>query len=149
MHKQKIRVLLVEGHKVVRQGLCLMLSSADDIEVAGAVSTAADAWSRLQEIKVDVVLMNVGLPDKSGLGLLKHIRLSRPTLAVLLFSMYADEIYALRALMLGASGYLTETSSVGTVTSAIRRVASGYSYLDATLNSAGAELSPSLVDGPA
>lgn len=149
MHKQKIQVLLVEGHKVVRQGLCLMLASADDIEVAGTVSTAAEAWNRLQEIKVDVVLMNVGLPDKSGLGLLKQIRLSRPTQAVLLFSMYADEIYALRALMLGASGYLTENSSVRTVTSAIRCVASGYSYLDATLNSAGAELSPSLVHGPA
>ena len=145
MRKQKIKVLLVEGHKVVREGLCLMLASADDIEVAGTVSTAAEAWIKVHEIQFDVVLLKVGLPDKSGLELLKQIRLSRPNLAVLLFSMYADEIYALRALMLGASGYLTENSSVGTVTSAIRHVASGYKYLDFITNSAGHELSPSLL----
>jgi DNA-binding NarL/FixJ family response regulator len=123
--EQKISVLLVDGHLVVRNGLRLKLHASRDIEVTGEARNAAQALAMVLTQAFDVVLMDIGLPDQSGLELLKRIRVVRPELAVLMFSMYAEEIYAVHALKLGAAGYFTKSSSVETVVDAIRRAVHG------------------------
>jgi DNA-binding NarL/FixJ family response regulator len=133
MTEKKIKVLLVDDHLVVRNGLGLMLRSAQDIEVAGEASSAAEARAMVAANDFDVVLMDIGLPDKNGLELLKLIKADRPTLAVLMFSMYAEDIYAVRALKLGAAGYLTKNSPVETVVAAVRKAAAGGKYVSMAL----------------
>lgn len=133
MADEKIKVLLVDDHIVVRNGLSLMLGSSPDIEVAGEASTADEARTMVQANEYDVVLIDIGLPDKNGLELLKLVKADKPTLAVLMFSMYAEEIYAVRALKLGAAGYLTKNSPVDVVLAAVRKAASGGKYVSPAL----------------
>lgn len=133
MTEKKIRVLLVDDHLVVRNGLRLMLESSRDIDVAGEACSAAQARAMVLAQEFDVVLMDIGLPDQNGLELLKRIRTDRPALAVLMFSMYAEDVYAVRALRLGAAGYLTKNSPVEAVVAAIRKAAGGGKYVSAEL----------------
>jgi DNA-binding NarL/FixJ family response regulator len=129
MTKRKIRVLLVDDHTVARSGVRLMLDSAHDIEVLGEAESAQDALRLIHARDFDVVLADIALPDKNGLDLLRLLRTEQPGLAVVMLSMYSEEVYALRALRLGASGYLTKTSPAATLESAIRKAAAGGRYI--------------------
>jgi DNA-binding NarL/FixJ family response regulator len=128
-----IKVLLVDDHAVVRDGMRLMLSSESDIEVAGEAETAQEALRITGEQNFDVVLVDINLPDKSGLDLLKSLREERPKLAVLILSMYAEEIYAVRALKHGAAGYLTKSCTAVMAVAAVRKVAAGGKYVSAAM----------------
>jgi len=130
---EKIRVLIVDDHIIVRNGVRLMLSTADDIEVVGEAETAEAAMRLVQGERLDVALLDIALPDKSGLELLKAIRAVRPGLAVLMLSMYAEQVYAVRALKLGAAGYLTKNSPAGTIADAVRKAAAGGHHVSSTL----------------
>jgi DNA-binding NarL/FixJ family response regulator len=133
MNETRIRVLVVDDHVVVRNGLRLMLDYSSDIKVTGEAATAVQARGMVQAEDFDVVLMDIGLPDQNGLELLKRIRIDRPTLAVLMFSMYAEDVYAVRALKLGAAGYLTKNSPVDVVLTAVRKAAAGGKYVSMEL----------------
>jgi DNA-binding NarL/FixJ family response regulator len=128
-----IRVLLVDDHAVVRDGMRLMLSSAPDIGVAGEAETAQEALRITGEQDFDVVLVDINLPDKSGLDLLKSLREERPKLAVLVLSMYSEEIYAVRALKHGAAGYLTKSCTAAMAVAAVRKAAAGGKYVSAAM----------------
>ncbi|MDO8436761.1 MAG: response regulator transcription factor [Nitrosomonadaceae bacterium] len=117
----KIRVLLVDDHAVVRNGVRLMLSTADDIEVAGEAGNAQEAMRIVQEYSFDVALVDVAMPGRNGFELLKLLRAEQPKLAVLMLSMYSEEIYAVRALEYGAAGYLTKNSPITTLIAGIRK----------------------------
>jgi len=108
MATNKIRVLLVDDHAIVRNGVRLMLSEAEDIVVDGEADTAQSALQLVRTREFDVALLDIAMPDKNGLDLLKQVRSEKPKLAVLVLSTYSEEIYAMRALKLGASGYLTK-----------------------------------------
>lgn len=129
MSAKKIKVLLVDDHAVVRNGMRLMLSSADDIDVAAEAESVQEALSISREHELDVALLDINLPDKSGLDLIKLLRDERPKLAVLMLSMYSEEIYAVRAFKHGAAGYLTKSCNAATVVAAIRKAASGGKYV--------------------
>lgn len=129
MSIKKIKVLLVDDHAVVRNGMRLMLGTADDIEVAGEAETAQDALRMSRDEQFDVVLVDINLPDKSGLELIKLLREERPKTAVLVLSMYSEEIYAMRAFKHGAAGYLTKSSTAAMVVAAVRKAASGGKYV--------------------
>jgi DNA-binding NarL/FixJ family response regulator len=131
MHKP-IRVLIVDDHTVARQGLRLMLSGADDIDIAAEAASGAEALQLLQQ-RFDVALVDISLPDKNGLDVLKAAREQQPTLAVLIVSMYAEELYAVRALKHGAAGYLTKNSSPAELVAAVRKAAAGGKYVSAPL----------------
>ena len=133
MRNDKIRVLIVDDHIIVRNGVRLMLSTVDDIEVAGEAETAEAAMRLVQNERLDVALIDIALPDKSGLELLKAIRAARPQLAVLMLSMYSEQVYAVRALKLGASGYLTKNTSAETIAEAVRKAAAGGHHVSSTL----------------
>ena len=133
VRNEKIRVLIVDDHLIARNGVRLMLSTADDIDVVGEAETAEAAMQLVQSERLDVALLDIALPDKSGLELLKAIRAARPGLAVLMLSMYAEQVYAVRALKLGAAGYLTKNTPAATIADAVRKAAAGGHHLSSTL----------------
>ena len=130
----KIRVLLVDDHAVVRDGMRLMLGTVDDIEVAGEAGNAQEAMRLVQQQSFDVALVDIALPGRNGLELLKLLRAAQPKLAILMFSMYAEEIYAVRALKYGAAGYLTKNSPITAVVAAIHKAAQGGKYVSPALS---------------
>ncbi|MES2537461.1 MAG: response regulator transcription factor [Pseudomonadota bacterium] len=133
MSSSRIKLLVVDDHAVVRNGVRLMVESAEDIDVTGEAENAQDALRLLREQCFDIALVDIGLSGKNGLELLKAIRVDKPKLAVLIFSMYAEEAYALRALKLGAAGYLTKNSPAPIIVGAIRKAASGGKYISPSL----------------
>ncbi|UUZ63339.1 response regulator transcription factor [Polaromonas sp. P1-6] len=121
MIDNKIRVLLVDDHSIVRNGVQRMLETVNDIDVTGEAETAHDAMRLVRERDFDVALIDIALPDKSGLQLLKLIRAEKPKLAVLMLSMHSIEAYALRAIKLGAAGYLTKDIPATTLVVAVQQ----------------------------
>lgn len=128
-----IRVLLVDDHVIVRNGLRLMLGEADGIAVEGEADTAQHALQLTRERDFDVALVDIALPDKNGLDLLKLLRGECPKMAVLILSTYAEEIYAIRALKQGASGYLTKDTAADVLIAAIRKAAAGGKHVSPVL----------------
>ncbi|MFS0757848.1 response regulator transcription factor [Noviherbaspirillum sp. 1P10PC] len=131
MPNSEIKVLLVDDHAVVRNGLRVMLASAKDINVANEAESADQALQLVRSERFDVVLLDIAMPDKNGLELLKTLRIEKPRLAVLILSMYSEEMYALRALKLGAAGYLPKNSPGPTLINAVRKAAAGGKYISA------------------
>jgi DNA-binding NarL/FixJ family response regulator len=129
MSAGKIRILLVDDHGVVRSGIRLMLGTAQDIEVAGEAATAQDALQFVNEHHVDVVLVDINLPDKSGLDLIKRLRTLKPNIAAVVLTAYPEETYALRAFKQGAAGYLNKSSSTDVIIAAVRKAAAGGKYI--------------------
>lgn len=133
MMAHPIRVLIVDDHAIVRKGVRLMLSDAEDISVEGDAENTRQALSLTKEHEFDVALVDIALPDRNGLELLRVLREEKPQLAVLILSTYSEEVYALRAIRLGAAGYLTKDSPEETLIAAIRKAASGGRYLTPSL----------------
>ena len=125
MPNQTIKVLLVDDHAIARNGVRLMLGTAGDIEVTGEAANAQDAMQMVEEGDYDVALVDITMPGKSGLELLRSLRAARPRLAVLILSTYAEDIYAVRALKLGAAGYLTKDAAAAVLVAAVRKAAAG------------------------
>ena len=122
---KKIRVLLVDDHAIVRNGVRLMLGEADDISVEGEAESAQRALQLIRTQEFDVALLDIAMPDKNGLDLLKQLRSEQPKLSVLILSTYSEEIYAMRAFKLGAAGYLTKDSPTSALINAVRKAAAG------------------------
>jgi len=133
MNKRNIRVLLVDDHSIARNGVRLMLGTASDIDVAGEAETAKDAMQLIRKNDFDVALLDIALPGTNGLDLLKSLRAEKPKLAVLMLSMYSEDIYALRAIKHGAAGYLTKTVSAATLVTAVRKAATGGKHISPEL----------------
>jgi DNA-binding NarL/FixJ family response regulator len=122
---KKIRVLLVDDHAIVRNGVRLMLGEADDISVEGEADSAQRALQLIRTQEFDVALLDIAMPGKNGLDLLKQLRVEQPKLSVLILSTYSEEIYAMRAFKLGAAGYLTKDSPTSSLINAVRKAAAG------------------------
>ena len=125
----RLRVLVVEDHAVVRRGLCAVLESAGLACVAD-VGTGAAAERAVQEHDLDVVLLDLGLPDIDGLQLLRRLQATAPEVAVVILTMHAEQEYVLRALAAGASGYVLKLAEPEAVVEAICRAVKGELYLD-------------------
>ena len=128
-----IRVLIVDDHAIVRRGLKQILAETRDIEVAGEAGTGFQAIKIARQDAFDVVLLDISLPDKNGIEVLKQIKKERPKLAVLMLSMHAEHEFAVRALKAGAAGYLTKQSAPALLVTAIRHVAAGKKYVSPVL----------------
>ena len=124
-----IRVLIADDHAIVRQGLRQILAETKDMVVAGEAETAHEALKLVREAEWDVALLDISMPDKSGIDTLKLIRKERPKLPVLMLSMHPEDHYAVRCLKAGASGYLTKQSAPVQLVTAIRQVAAGRKYI--------------------
>ena len=128
-----LHVLLVDDHPMVRQGLRTMLVEAGDIDVVAEAADVAAAIAIVRNTRLDLVLSDMALPDKTGLELLKMIKAEQPDLPVLMLSMYAEEVFAVRALKLGAAGYLMKDVDAKALVEAVRRVGHGGKYISPSI----------------
>ncbi|NOY98054.1 MAG: response regulator transcription factor [Chloroflexi bacterium] len=124
-----IRLLLVEDHMVVRTGLRMLLEGPSDIEIAGEASTAAEALEAAGQCKPDVILMDIGLPDMSGIDATREIKRRFPGVAVIALTIHEDEEYFFKMLEAGASGYVPKRAAPEELLTAIRVAAAGDVYL--------------------
>ncbi len=124
------KVLLVDDHEVVRRGLAAMLSVHEDIEVVGEAASADEAVKRVGLDQPDVVVMDVRMPDKSGIEACREILANFPDVRVLMLTSYADEEALMASIMAGASGYVLKRVKGADLIEDIRRVARGESLLD-------------------
>jgi DNA-binding NarL/FixJ family response regulator len=119
------RVLLADDHAIIRDGVKQILADTDDLVVAGEAANGAEALKLVAEQDWDLLVLDISMPGKNGLDLIKLIRQDKPRLPILIFSMHQEEQYALRALRAGASGYLTKESDGAVLIAAMRKVAAG------------------------
>ena len=128
-----IKVCVVDDHAVVREGLKRIISENPGMAVTAEAGDGHEALKVIQSEPCDVVLLDITMPNKSGLDVLKQLHLDRPKLPVLVLSMHAEDQYAVRVLRAGAAGYLTKESAPAKLVQAIRKVVRGGKYVSATL----------------
>ena len=129
----KIRVLLTDDHILFRQGIRTLLSAESEIEVVGEASNATDAVALAEQVRPDVVLMDIGMPGLSSFEATRQIRKERPETKVIFLSMYDDEDYLAECVEMGANGYILKESPAEQLFTAIREVHRGGSYLSPRL----------------
>lgn len=130
MSRRKIAVLLVDDHEVVRVGLRSLLAGERGIEVVGEAGSAAEAVARAESLRPDVVVMDVRLPDRSGVEACREIRGVDPRVKVIMLTSYADDEAIFHSIIAGASGYLLKQIRGQELVRAIETVAAGRSLLD-------------------
>ena len=129
------RVLVVDDHDIVRKGLTMLISRQVDLEVVGEAGTAQEALDKAKELSPDVVVMDIRLPDSSGVEACRDIRAPNPDVKVLMLTSYSDDEAVIGSIMAGASGYLLKEIRSQEIVDAIRRVGAGQSLLDPAVTS--------------
>ena len=128
--KQKmIRILIADDHTIMREGLKRILEGIEDIEVVGEAVDGHDTLAKARLGNFDVLLMDLSMPGRSGVDLIRQINLEMPKLPILILTMHEEEQYAVRAIRAGARGYLTKESAGTQLVTALRKVASGRPYI--------------------
>jgi len=128
-----IRILIADDHTLMRDGLKQILSTADDMIVAGEARDGLQTLDRLRSGKWDLLLLDMSMPGRSGVELIKQIRTEKPRLPILVLSMYKDGEYAVRTIRAGAAGYLCKDSASQQLLDAIRAVAAGGRFISPEL----------------
>ena len=124
-----IKVMLVDDHPVVRQGIRLILSANGEIDVIAEAANAAEAVQKVRNQVLDLVVLDLNLPDQNGFWVLAELQRSHPTLPVLVLSIQPEEHMAVRALKAGARGFLNKESAPEELAKAVRTVADGKRYI--------------------
>ncbi len=131
--QMSLRVFLLDDHEVVRAGLRALLESTDDIVVVGEAGTIAEALARIPSTRPEVAILDVRLPDGSGVEVCREIRSRSPEIACVMLTSYADDEALFAAIMAGASGYVLKQVEGTDLVQDVRRVAAGQSLLDPVL----------------
>ena len=118
-------ILIADDHAIIRDGLKKILSDTDDLRVAGEASNGNDALQLVRERDWSLAILDISMPGRSGLELIKLIKAERPKLPLLIFSMHQEEQYAVRAIRAGASGYLSKEGDSDLIVPAVRKIAQG------------------------
>ena len=129
----KKRIMVVDDHPIVRQGLALLINQEADLVVCGEAEDATGAMHVLASSRPDIVILDISLNGPDGIDALKNIRIAHPTLPVLILSMHDESIYAERALRAGANGYIMKQEATQNVLVAVRRILSGEIYVSARI----------------
>ncbi|MDE1181456.1 response regulator transcription factor RqpR [Paraburkholderia sp.] len=134
-----LRILLADDHAVVRQGVRQLLIDRQIAREVSEAETGAEALARVASHPFDAVLLDISLPDMNGVEVLKRLKRKAPRVPVLMFSMYREDQYAVRALKAGASGYLSKTVDAAQMIGAIQMVAAGRKYVSPAMAEALAD----------
>jgi DNA-binding NarL/FixJ family response regulator len=126
-----IRIVVADDHTIVREGLKQLLTAAGDLEVVAEAQNGFEVMDRVRALDFDVLLLDMSMPGKSGIELIKQVHAEKPRLRILILSMHEEHQYAVRAIRAGAAGYLTKEGASAQLVSAIRRVAGGGAYISA------------------
>lgn len=128
-----IKILIADDHAILRAGLKHLLSEHPDLVVAGEASNGHEALVKAQAEHWDVMILDMTMPGKSGIELIKQLKQLVPKLPILILSMHKEDVYAVRALKAGASGYLCKDNAEDQLVAALRKVAGGGLYITATV----------------
>lgn len=128
-----MRILIIDDHAIVRVGLKQILLEERKDFTFGEAGCANEAFKQLSENEWDMILLDINLPNKNGIEILKQIRLTNKNIPVLMLSMYPEDQYAIRAIKAGASGYMTKEMAPECLLDAITKVASGRRYISPEL----------------
>ncbi len=128
-----IKILVVDDHAVVREGLKRIIAENQGMAVTGEAADGYEAMRLVKTEPCDVVLLDISMPNKNGLDVLKELHAESPRLPVLVLSMHGEDQYAIRVLRAGAAGYLTKDSAPAKLVQAIRKVVRGGKYVSSTL----------------
>jgi len=124
-----IRIVVADDHTIVREGLKQVLSAASDFSIVGEAQSGHEVLLRVRDLEFDVLLLDMSMPGKSGIELIKQVHGEKPKLRILVLSMHQERQYAVRAIKAGASGYLTKESAAVQLIAAIRKVAAGGAFI--------------------
>jgi len=124
-----IRVLLADDHAIVRAGLKEILADTGDVTVAGEATNGQEVMAQVRAQDFDVAVLDMSMPGRSGIELIKQVKDEKPKLRILVLTMHSEEQYAVRALKAGASGFLTKEAAADQLVAAIRKVAGGGAYV--------------------
>ncbi len=128
-----IKLLIVDDHAVVREGLKQIISVTQDMAVVGEAESGLEAIRLSRQLEYHIMLLEIALPDRNGIEVLKQIKKETPQVSVIMFSGHREDQYAIRALKSGASGYLNKQCSTAQIINAIKQVASGLKYISPAL----------------
>jgi len=131
---ERKRVLIVDDHPVVREGLVQQINREPDLQVCGQAGNASQALELLEQGKPDLALVDINLPGRSGLELIREIRVLAPTLPVLVLSMHDESVFAERVLRAGGRGYVSKQAGPDKLAQAIRRVLAGQIHVSETVS---------------
>jgi len=130
---KKIKILIADDHPIVRAGFKQVISDMPDMLVADEAGNGQEVLNYIRKKDYDLVLLDISMPGRSGLEILKDLKSEKPKLPVLILSIYPEEQYAIRALRAGASGYMTKASAPNELIAAIRKISEGGKYISASL----------------
>ncbi|MCK4816723.1 response regulator transcription factor, partial [bacterium] len=128
-----IKILIADDHAVVRKGLKQILAETSDIVAADEAKNGQEVLEKVRKSDYDIVMLDISMPGRSGIEILKQLKDENPEVLVLVLSMHPEEQYAVRALRAGASGYLTKDSAPEELISAIRIISQGRKYITTSL----------------
>jgi DNA-binding NarL/FixJ family response regulator len=126
-----MRIVLADDHAIVREGLKRIVGDVADLQVVGEAADGGEVMQRVRELDFDVLVLDLSMPGRSGMELIKQVKAEKPKLRILVLSMHQETQYAVRAIKSGASGYLTKESAPAQLEQAIRKIASGGAYISA------------------
>jgi len=124
-----IRVVLADDHGILREGLKQLLASDGGFEVVGEARDGHEVMQRVRELEFEILVLDMSMPGRSGIELIKLVKAEKPRLRVLVLSMHEEHQYAVRAIRAGASGYLTKEAASSRLVAAMKKVASGGAYI--------------------
>jgi DNA-binding NarL/FixJ family response regulator len=125
-----IRILIADDHAILRAGLKHLLSEATDIVVVGEASNGSETVALVREVDCDLLMLDMSMPGRSGIDLIRQLKAERPRLPILILSMHKEDIFAVRTLRAGAAGYLCKDNAESQLEAAIRKVAGGGLYIN-------------------
>ena len=128
-----IKILIADDHTIVREGLKQIVSNAPGLLVTGEAASGKETLDRARKDDFDVILLDIAMPEKDGLAILKQLKQEKQDVPVLMLSMYPEEQYAVRSLKMGAAGYLTKITAADELIKAIKKVSTGKKYISNTL----------------
>lgn len=128
-----IRILIADDHTILRDGLKQILADCDDMAVGGEAENGLEVLKKIREEEWDVLVLDMSMPGRSGIELIKLVKEEKPKLPILILSMHKEDLYAIRTLKAGASGYLSKDSASAQLVNAIRKVASGGIFINAAV----------------
>lgn len=124
-----MNIALTDDHEIVKEGLKKIFARHEDLRVVAESSSIHELEKLLSELQIDLVILDISLPDRSGLDFIKDIKIRYPELKILMFSIYPDEKFAKRAIKMGADGYLSKSAKPSEILNAIRKIEKGKKYL--------------------